>query len=1070
MVHRPTSTRQNSNRPNSTPASRTGDLWRGVWSAVALVVLLFGVPLAFAWFGGWPLPRVMPNFESLRTGLTRDLEISHVIRALLVVCWLAWAALAWAILTELAALRSGRTPRQRRSLAPFQAFAARLVSGVTLLVSVPGVAGALPAPTLPRAEAMMTSSRVVMQQPESATSATAAASTATWSLEKATISPPVSSPVASATADVSPRSIVVAPGDSLHKLAEQHLGDAMRWREIWDLNAGTTMADGSTFTRPEIIRPGWELALPVPASSMRHDIAGRPEAAAPTARVERFDSLSSIAADRLGSAERWPEVFEVNRDRVANPDHIEPGWVLDLPVEDGGAAPAAEPEADIDSPTPPTLEQAPLPPTSSPTPTAPTPPPPAAVLPAPIASPAAIPPSPAIRTTPATAPATVAPAPTVAVAPAPASATSRESRTAGVLGIAGATFLATGVATVVAGRRRHRLRSMGPEQAEPRGSDAAAAMARVVAAAADHESTDRLRAVLRVLAADAALDLSGTGTVVFDAGAVDTPPVAPRPLAFLLDGDGGLEVIFDQPPRSVPSSFVAGSTEYALRLPAGAVLDSDDATAVDVDPCPALVHVGVTTDDGDRRQVFVDLEAVGTLTVTSNVAGVAIARAMVASLAMSPFGDQCAVVPTGFSVGALSDERRIEVAASFAEAVTVARDNARIWASDARVLPPFARRFDMSDEPAPVTVVVAPNATVADQATVLSAVRGAALVAGDNVPATWRVHVVDDGGAPVWELAPLGLRVVPVGVTEGDAADLALVLADAAQPPITIAALPDRSTGDDSDDDGDDDSDRELAAADDAWRLLVRVLGPVDVVDREGVAVPFERSKALELVVWLAEHRRSALRSTARSALWHTDVRDATFLNVVSDARRSMDKLVPLLDEEQWISKFGENLVLHEDLSSDADLVRRRLDRARSQSAAATVRTLQPALALLRGMPLAGTDYHWAEAEAVSSSLVHQATSVATLLGRAALAVGDADLTLLAAAVGLGILPGHEELVGLRMEAHASMGNLAGVRAEFAAYERAMHADPWFDGELSPSVVACRARLLSSSDGPSVAA
>ena len=54
----------------------------------------------------------------------------------------------------------------------------------------------------------------------------------------------------------------------------------------------------------------------------------------------------------------------------------------------------------------------------------------------------------------------------------------------------------------------------------------------------------------------------------------------------------------------------------------------------------------------------------------------------------------------------------------------------------------------------------------------------------------------------------------------------------------------------------------------------------------------FERSKTLELIAWLALHREHSTRAGARTALWELDVRDATFANVVSEARRAMARLV----------------------------------------------------------------------------------------------------------------------------------------------------------------------------------
>ncbi|HEX8630864.1 MAG TPA: BTAD domain-containing putative transcriptional regulator, partial [Catenuloplanes sp.] len=55
----------------------------------------------------------------------------------------------------------------------------------------------------------------------------------------------------------------VQRGDSLSEIAEQWLGDANRWPEIFALNRGTHFADtGGTLTNPHLIYPGWTLDLP----------------------------------------------------------------------------------------------------------------------------------------------------------------------------------------------------------------------------------------------------------------------------------------------------------------------------------------------------------------------------------------------------------------------------------------------------------------------------------------------------------------------------------------------------------------------------------------------------------------------------------------------------------------------------------------------------------------------------------------------------------------------------------------------------------------------------------------
>jgi hypothetical protein len=59
-----------------------------------------------------------------------------------------------------------------------------------------------------------------------------------------------------------PTSYEVLPRDTLWDIAAQHLGSPLRWREIWHLNANQTMSDGTTFTDPSLIRPGWKLTMP----------------------------------------------------------------------------------------------------------------------------------------------------------------------------------------------------------------------------------------------------------------------------------------------------------------------------------------------------------------------------------------------------------------------------------------------------------------------------------------------------------------------------------------------------------------------------------------------------------------------------------------------------------------------------------------------------------------------------------------------------------------------------------------------------------------------------------------
>jgi nucleoid-associated protein YgaU len=54
-------------------------------------------------------------------------------------------------------------------------------------------------------------------------------------------------------------------------------------------------------------------------------------AAAQTYTVQAGDTLSKIAKEQLGSANKYMEIFNANRDQLSDPDKIKPGQVLKIP-------------------------------------------------------------------------------------------------------------------------------------------------------------------------------------------------------------------------------------------------------------------------------------------------------------------------------------------------------------------------------------------------------------------------------------------------------------------------------------------------------------------------------------------------------------------------------------------------------------------------------------------------------------------------------------------------------------------------------------------------------------------
>jgi len=55
--------------------------------------------------------------------------------------------------------------------------------------------------------------------------------------------------------------VVVKTGDTLRKIAMEHLGDENRWPEIYEINKGVVQADGRALTDPDLIRIGWVLQI-----------------------------------------------------------------------------------------------------------------------------------------------------------------------------------------------------------------------------------------------------------------------------------------------------------------------------------------------------------------------------------------------------------------------------------------------------------------------------------------------------------------------------------------------------------------------------------------------------------------------------------------------------------------------------------------------------------------------------------------------------------------------------------------------------------------------------------------
>lgn len=233
-------------------------LARSVTALVALTALLGGVPWALSRFVGWPLPRVIPSWSEVSEAL-KGASISDdvLIKSLASVTWVAWAVLASCFVAEGRAWLRGREARDLPLAGLVQPIVRELVVSATLLFGSLRPAG--------QAYATPRSTPVVMLTAGEAVAAAALAAAATPGPRAETQLP----------------TCVVVPRDSLWKLAENHLGDGIRWRDIWELNQDRTFPDGRRFIDASLINPGWVLSMPADATGLSALTNGRPETVPP---------------------------------------------------------------------------------------------------------------------------------------------------------------------------------------------------------------------------------------------------------------------------------------------------------------------------------------------------------------------------------------------------------------------------------------------------------------------------------------------------------------------------------------------------------------------------------------------------------------------------------------------------------------------------------------------------------------------------------------------------------------------------------------------------------------------
>jgi hypothetical protein len=516
--------------------------------------------------------------------------------------------------------------------------------------------------------------------------------------------------------------------------------------------------------------------------------------AAPTRTVEHVvikgDTLWDLAERYYGDGTQCVRIFHENQGvrqpdggRLRSINRILPGWVLTIPdatqPATDPAPPTPEPASPSTPPTPPTTEPDPAQaqggagsdsaaspgdavvddalhgsvgpgPAPNETATAPLPPPATTAPttgPPPSGAPATVPASSTTASTSAGGPSTV-----------PEDATMLPARAPIIEGISGAVVLASGL--LIALRRARQRR-------------------KAISALVSTHSHGRCRQVERAIIAAADVPLvRWAGQELADLfRRVPTRRLQGAPVALELSEEAGIELLWDEPNPTAPAPWEATDGGWAWRLlydPDAPVPPADAPSAL-----PGLVTIG----HRDGRQLLVDLEAYGSLAVTGDPAAVeAFGRAAVLELGAADDIADAYIVTVGLDVDGVEQFERVTSSSTddALDRITSTAESVGEALAHAGIDSAFTYR--LGGKAALETVIVAANDDNPDTARALVDVaaphRGvAAIILTDTPSAGARLELRADGTG---RLEPLGIDLRTVGVSREVAAEVAVLLDDAA--------------------------------------------------------------------------------------------------------------------------------------------------------------------------------------------------------------------------------------------------------------------------------------------------
>lgn len=242
--------------PTPLRPSTAGTVIRGLAAMTAILFILVAIPAALLAFGSNPLAG---GGADLWGRLFRQDDGTLLISALTVAGWIAWATFAASILLEIPARMRGLPAPRLPGLSWPQGQASTMVAAVAAMIALSS--GALAA--APVAQAAPASSHAggahVLADFQSTTAATGATqTTGAAAAEEA---------LADEAAQEHPETVTVVEGDTLWAIAESELGDGARYPDLYEATTSIEQPDGRRIVDPDLIYPGWQIAIPESAGS-----------------------------------------------------------------------------------------------------------------------------------------------------------------------------------------------------------------------------------------------------------------------------------------------------------------------------------------------------------------------------------------------------------------------------------------------------------------------------------------------------------------------------------------------------------------------------------------------------------------------------------------------------------------------------------------------------------------------------------------------------------------------------------------------------------------------------------